>query len=100
MTELRPDDTTGSLDTNIRLLAQRVTTTEKDLHRLGDTVRLNTRELQSLEAQVKSVDNQLDYRLNAIEASAKELSDRVWVVILGLAGTFGALVIDILMKRR
>ncbi len=99
MTELRPDNSTASLDTNIRLLIQRVNICEKDLHRLGDTVRMNTRELQSLQSEVKATDTQLDYRLNAIEQSAKELSGRVWGVGLGVVGTVVALIIEIIVKR-
>lgn len=99
MTEFKPDETTGSLDTNIRLLAQRVNLTEKDLHRLGDTVRHNTRELQAIQAEVKAADSLLGHRLKSIEDDAKELSNRVWIVILSMIGTVTAIGLEFLLKR-
>lgn len=93
------EPTTGSLDTNIRLLVQRVSITEDHLNRLGDSVRVNSRDINKLEAQTSKNDELLTYRLNQITASQKETSNRYWGVVCGLVVTALITLFEILVKK-
>lgn len=100
------EPTTGSLDTNVRLLAQRVTTTENDLKRLGDSMRQNARELSKLDANTSQNDKLLDYRLETIETKLKDIIEsgkgfKNWLmgIFSGLVLTFLLALFEVLRKR-
>ncbi len=82
------EETSPNLDTNVRLLSQRVATTEHQLNRIGDSVRLNTTDIHKLEAQVSKNDELLIYRLDQIVKAQSETANRFWALGLGLAASF------------
>lgn len=93
------DDTNGSLDTNVRLLAQRLAATETHLNRLGDSVRVNSTNIHKIEAQMSKNDELLTYRLDQITCNQKETSSRYWGLASGLVVTFLIAIFDLILKR-
>lgn len=83
---------TGSLDTNIRLLAQRVASAEHHLDRLGNTVRLNSTDIHKLQANLTNGNEFVTYRIEDIEKDLesfanrqKEVTNRYWQLVIGVA---------------
>ena len=94
------EPTTGSLDTNVRLLAQRISTAETHLNRLGDTVRVHAHEISKVEAQRSKSDELIDYRLAQMERNQKETSSRYWGIVAGLVLTMLITIVEIIVNRR
>lgn len=97
---MNEDSNTGSLDTNVRLLAQRISTAETHLNRLGDTVRVHGHEISKVEAQRSRSDELIDYRLAQMEGNQKETSNRYWGIVAGLVLTMLITIIEIIVNRR
>ncbi len=97
---MNDEPTTGSLDTNVRLLSQRVSTAELHLNRLGDSVRNHGNDINKLGAQMSKTDDLMDYRLEQIEKNQKETSNRYWGIVAGLVLTMLVTIIEIIVKRR
>lgn len=83
---------TGSIDTNVRLLAQRVSSVEHHLDRLGDTVRANSTDIHKIQADLTNGGDFANYRLQGIEKSLdnfatrqKEVTNRYWQLVIGVA---------------
>lgn len=92
------EPTTGSLDTNVRLLAQRVTIMESDMKRLGDSMRLSSRDISKLEALTAKNDEMLGYRLEDINSKLKEMSEASKDFKRWLMGISSALVVTFLLS--
>lgn len=91
------ETTTGALDTNVRLLTQRVTLLEADLRRLGDSLRQNTRDIGRLDSITTQNEKLIDYRLEDLADKLKDITENGKDVRRWLAGISSALVVTFLM---
>ena len=89
----------SDLKTNIQLLAQRVSITEKHLNRLGDSSRTLSTDIQQLRGHTESNDRILDHRLQQIGADIEETHKRLWMILIGLIGTAFALLLEFIIKK-